>query len=105
MKGSTETTCHCGAEFKGSDHCPHCFCEQYEAHCDEVYGKPVHELSLREFYALPPREAAAVRALYLDVQAGRVHAASSHFDLSPRELADERVARAWAVLGPRPVQP
>ncbi len=26
----TETHCHCGAEYRGSDHCPDCGCEQYE---------------------------------------------------------------------------
>lgn len=31
---ATETHCHCGSEFKGSDHCPECHCEQYEAICD-----------------------------------------------------------------------
>lgn len=31
----TETYCHCGAEYKGSDHCHECQCEQYESlHCD-----------------------------------------------------------------------
>src|SRR4051812_25587461 len=27
----TETTCHCGASYQGSDHCPQCGCEQYES--------------------------------------------------------------------------
>jgi hypothetical protein len=27
----TETTCHCGAAYEGSDHCPACGCEQYES--------------------------------------------------------------------------
>ena len=26
----TETYCHCGAHYRGSDHCPACGCEQYE---------------------------------------------------------------------------
>jgi hypothetical protein len=26
----TETICHCGAAYNGSDHCPVCGCEQYE---------------------------------------------------------------------------
>jgi hypothetical protein len=26
--------CHCGAEFGDSDHCPVCFCEEYEGTCD-----------------------------------------------------------------------
>ena len=30
----TETTCHCGADYQGSDHCPACGCEQYEGGCD-----------------------------------------------------------------------
>jgi hypothetical protein len=29
----TEDRCHCGASYEGSDHCPRCFCEQYEADC------------------------------------------------------------------------
>ena len=28
----TETTCHCGGKYEGSDHCPECFCEQYETY-------------------------------------------------------------------------
>lgn len=31
---ATETHCHCGTEFNGSDHCPQCHCEQFEAVCD-----------------------------------------------------------------------
>lgn len=27
----TETHCHCGAAYNGSDHCPECGCEQYES--------------------------------------------------------------------------
>ena len=27
----SETTCHCGAAYEGSDHCPECYCEQYES--------------------------------------------------------------------------
>jgi hypothetical protein len=27
----TETRCHCGREYGGSDHCPECYCEQYES--------------------------------------------------------------------------
>ena len=30
----TETHCHCGAAYNGSDHCPSCCCEQYEGGCD-----------------------------------------------------------------------
>ncbi len=26
--------CHCGALFKGSDHCPFCFCEYLESYCE-----------------------------------------------------------------------
>lgn len=33
----TETTCHCGAEYNGWDHCPSCFCEQYESRCDHEH--------------------------------------------------------------------
>lgn len=33
----TETTCHCGAEYGGSDHCPVCMCEQYETTCTEIH--------------------------------------------------------------------
>jgi hypothetical protein len=36
---TTETHCHCGAEFNGSDHCSHCFCEQYEAYCDADHAE------------------------------------------------------------------
>jgi hypothetical protein len=25
-----EDVCHCGSPMRGSDHCPHCGCEQYE---------------------------------------------------------------------------
>lgn len=28
-----DTHCHCGADMRGSDHCPACGCEQYEADC------------------------------------------------------------------------
>jgi hypothetical protein len=35
---TTETHCHCGAAFGGSDHCPECHCEQYEATCTWVAG-------------------------------------------------------------------
>jgi hypothetical protein len=27
----SETTCHCGGAYNGSDHCPECYCEQYES--------------------------------------------------------------------------
>lgn len=30
----SESHCHCGAAYGGVDHCPECFCEQYEATCD-----------------------------------------------------------------------
>jgi hypothetical protein len=29
----TETHCHCGVSYDGSDHCPECHCEQYERDC------------------------------------------------------------------------
>ena len=31
MRYDNETTCHCGAAYGGSDHCPECGCEQYES--------------------------------------------------------------------------
>jgi hypothetical protein len=31
MRFDTETHCHCGANYQGSDHCPECGCEQYES--------------------------------------------------------------------------
>lgn len=31
MRTDTETTCHCSADYAGSDHCPECGCEQYES--------------------------------------------------------------------------
>lgn len=30
----SESHCHCGAAYGSGDHCPECFCEQYEATCD-----------------------------------------------------------------------
>jgi hypothetical protein len=30
----SETHCHCGAPYNGCDHCPDCFCEQYERRSD-----------------------------------------------------------------------
>ena len=30
-------TCHCGSPMKGQDHCPYCFCEQFERTCDMVF--------------------------------------------------------------------
>lgn len=30
-RGDTEDTCHCGADYAMSDHCPVCGCEQYES--------------------------------------------------------------------------
>lgn len=49
MRFDTETTCHCGADYRGSDHCPECGCEQYESgdcgesscpECGAIYGLP-----------------------------------------------------------------
>ena len=37
---TTETHCHCGAKFEGSDHCPECFCEKYERYCNHVAKRP-----------------------------------------------------------------
>ena len=31
MRRDTETHCHCGTDYRGSDHCPECGCEQYES--------------------------------------------------------------------------
>jgi hypothetical protein len=43
MRTDTPTNCHCGAEYKGSDHCPECLCEQYEGGCDHVHdARPVY---------------------------------------------------------------
>jgi len=42
----TSTHCHCGKSYDGSDHCPFCFCEQYEAQCDEEYPDLRPELFL-----------------------------------------------------------
>lgn len=36
-QSTTETTCHCAAPFNGSDHCPECGCEQFEAYCDHIW--------------------------------------------------------------------
>lgn len=33
----TKTHCHCGADYNGSDHCPHCQCEQYEQSCEDIF--------------------------------------------------------------------
>ena len=33
---TTENNCHCGTSFGGSDHCPYCYCEQYESYCGVV---------------------------------------------------------------------
>lgn len=35
--------CHCGAPMRGSDHCPFCGCEQFEAFCGERYGPDERE--------------------------------------------------------------
>jgi hypothetical protein len=35
---STEN-CHCGADYQSSDHCPECFCEEFEADCGR---RPAH---------------------------------------------------------------
>jgi len=36
----TPGTCHCGSPMRGSDHCPACGCEEYEATCDLVFVPP-----------------------------------------------------------------
>jgi hypothetical protein len=33
----TETHCHCGKSYDGSDHCPWCNCEMFEGYCNEDY--------------------------------------------------------------------
>lgn len=39
-----EETCWCcGAEMKGSDHCPCCGCEEYERQCGSVCKAPEAE--------------------------------------------------------------
>lgn len=58
----------------------------------------VGDLTDEQFEALSPEERAAVQRLQMDVDAGRVHPASSVFDLSPAELVAERRAYALAVL-------
>ena len=35
MAIDTEITCHCGASYGGSNHCPVCGCEQSEADCGQ----------------------------------------------------------------------
>jgi len=37
----TETRCHCGAAYAGSDHCGHCGCEQYETQNVRWCGRDV----------------------------------------------------------------
>ncbi len=33
---TVEARCHCGGDFKGSDHCPECGCEEHQRTCDHV---------------------------------------------------------------------
>ena len=33
----TPDKCHCGSPMRGSDHCPECGCEEYEAYCEHEY--------------------------------------------------------------------
>lgn len=40
MRTDTETTCHCGGNYAGSDHCPACGCEQYESYACEDASEP-----------------------------------------------------------------
>ncbi len=48
MRQDTEHQCHCGAEYRGSDHCPECYCEQYESTCDhQSVGEPCAECGER----------------------------------------------------------
>jgi hypothetical protein len=46
MRGDTDTHCHCGCPYAGSDHCPDCGCEQFESgDCGHTYGKDVGNMS------------------------------------------------------------
>lgn len=66
--------------------------------------KRIHELTQEEYEALPPREYAAVTRLLLDIEDGRVHAATSDNDLTPAQLADQReefARRALVAAHPR----
>ena len=38
MKTDTKDTCHCGGKYNGSDHCPECYCEQYETYNEDCEG-------------------------------------------------------------------
>lgn len=58
----------------------------------------VGELSLAEYFALDARERTAVAKVYREVLAGRQHEASSDFDLTPAELADEHAAALRASI-------
>lgn len=48
--------CHCGSPMRGSDHCPHCGCEQYETSLvrdcgqtyDAEYDEPGYEETFRD---------------------------------------------------------
>jgi hypothetical protein len=47
----TETTCHCGADYKGSDHCWYCYHEQYQtnpADCEVEYMGDLPEYTVPE---------------------------------------------------------
>lgn len=39
-----EKLCHCGGDFKGSDHCPECGCEEFERTCDHKVMPSFHHL-------------------------------------------------------------
>ncbi len=48
MRRDTETNCHCGAAYDGSDHCPECGCEQYESgDCGYVHLPPMYTVGTK----------------------------------------------------------
>lgn len=40
---NTDTHCHCGAAYEGSDHCPECGCEQWESYCDHQHESAMYD--------------------------------------------------------------
>jgi len=47
----TEETCHCGANYNGSDHCPHCYCEKFEGDCVTDYNADICAAMSTEYLA------------------------------------------------------
>jgi hypothetical protein len=87
MRGDTETHCHCGCPYAGSDHCPDCGCEQFESgDCGHTYGKDVGNMNQEEAAAntLDKMRAEHARACR------DLHAARIALRLAER---DERIAR------------